>query len=106
MNAVSLLMLKGAAVRSRVVRSQAAWRAGAAAQCTCLPQGPEPEVQLLQTKPSAVSGVLGLCLAQSASRTSEQSRSQWVGPTRASLALKPVPSAVIPQTPPPFQWKP
>ena len=49
------------------------------------------------TKLIAVSGVAGLCLAQSESRTPEQSVSQCCGPTCASLALNPVPSCVMPQ---------
>src|SRR6185295_17539583 len=100
MNAVWLSRLKGAPRRSRATRSQAAWRDGAAAQCTCAPQGPPPVRQEVHTNPVGVSGVLGLCLAQSASRTPEQSVSQWVAvPFWVSLRLLPVPSEVRPHTP-------
>src|SRR6188472_3814716 len=93
-------MLKGAAVRSRATRSQAAWREGAAAQWTWRPQGPGPVLQDVHTNPVGVSGVLGECLAQSASRTPEQSVSQWVAvPFCVSFRLLPVPSRVRPQTP-------
>ncbi len=61
MKAVWLSRLKGACWRSRATRSQAAWRVGAAAQCTCRPQGPVPVRQEVQTYPSAVSGVFGVC---------------------------------------------
>ena len=74
MNAVWLSKLKGTPVRSRVTRSQAACRTGAAAQWTWRPQGPVLTLHCVQTKPSAVSGVLSACFAQSESRTPEQSK--------------------------------
>ncbi len=61
MKAVWLSRLKGALCRSRATKSQAACRVGAAAQCTCRPQGPLPVRHEVQTKPSAVSGVFGVC---------------------------------------------
>ena len=97
MNAVWMSRLKGGPARSRFTRSQAAWRIGAAAQCTWRPQGPLLARHEVQTKPSAVSGVFGMCFAQSESRTPEQSVSQWAAPCWASFWLKPVPSAVGPQ---------
>ena len=98
MNAVVRLMLKGAAWRSRAARSHAACRDGAAAQWDSRPQGPEPGKHDEQTKPRGVSGTAGECFAQSASREPEQSVSQCAGPTWASLALSPEPSADSPHT--------
>src|SRR4030095_1974198 len=89
-------MPNGAACRSRATRSHAAWREGAAEQWTWRPQGPDPAVQCVQTKPSAVPGTFAAWPAQSASRTPEQFVSQYC-PVSDSFWLKPVPSAVIPQ---------
>lgn len=61
MNALWLSRLNGADCRSRAAKSQAACRVGAAAQWTYRPQGPVPVRHDVQTYPSAVSGVFGLC---------------------------------------------
>jgi len=87
----------GAACRSTAAKSQAAWRAGAAAQWTCRPQGPLPVRQEVQTKPRGVSALFGLCFRKSASRTPEQSVAQCTPAVWSSSTLRPVPSAVRPQ---------
>src|SRR5439155_12047680 len=76
--------------------SQAASAAGWLSQCTSRPHGPPPELHRGQTKLAGVSGVWSACLSQSIPRTPEQSSSQSDAPVCALLALKPVPSAVIP----------